>query len=121
MPRDRHSPDFTTNEKAENHEDLMPLLNSMFLQFQELSKKKPDGVLNKRKVEVVNRLLREIYGIIEGESTSAYLDLLDEDELPQNSDVVLMLGQVAAAMETFKEKYYGYDDSVGKKKWATIK
>ena len=121
MLRGRYSSEFTTNEKAENHEDLMPLLNSMFLQFQELSKKKPDGALNKRKVEVVNRLLRKIHGIIEGESTSAYLDLLDEDELPQNSDVVLILGQTVAAMNTFKEKYYRCIDSAVIPAWATTK
>ena len=84
----------------------MPLLNSMFREFQELSKKRPDGALNKRKVEIVNRLLRDIHGILEGESTSAYLDLLDEDDLPQNSDVVLILSQTVVAMERFRGKYY---------------
>ena len=108
----------TTAEKTEKHDNLMPLLNSMFREFQELSKKKPDGALNKRKVEIVNRLLRDIHGILEGDSTSAYLDLLDEDDLPQNSDVVLILGQTVAAMETFKNKYYGYSQSIGKIAWA---
>ena len=88
----------------------MPLLNSMFHEFQELSKKKPDGALNKRKVEIVNRLLRDIHGILERESTSAYLDLLDEDDLPLNSDVVLMLSQTVAAMVIFRKKYYIEDD-----------
>ena len=90
----------------------------MFREFQELSKKKPDSALNKRKVELVNRLLRGIHSILEGESTNAYLDLLDEDDLPQNSDVVLILGQTLAAMETFKEKYYGHQPS-GDFAWAT--
>ena len=97
----------------------MPLLNSMFREFQELSKKKPDGALNKRKVEIVNRLLRGIHGILKGESTSAYLDLLDEDALPQNSDVVLILGQAVAAMDTFSEKYYGYNSSTLQHEWST--
>ena len=90
----------------------------MFRGFQELSKKKPDGALNKRKVEIVNRLLRGIHSTLEGESTNAYLDLLDEDDLPQNSDVVLILGQTLATMETFKEKYYGHQSSAGFA-WAT--
>ena len=97
----------------------MPLLDSMFHEFQELSKKKPDGALNKRKGEIVNRLLSDIHGILEGESTSAYLDLLDEDDLPQNSDVVLILGQTVAAMETFREKYYRHLPA-GDFGWATI-
>ena len=121
MQRNLNSSDFTTAEKAEKHDNLMPLLNSMFREFQELSKKKSDGVLNKRKVEIVNRLLRDIHGILQGESTSAYLDLLDEDDLPQNSDVVLILGQTVAAMGTFKERYYGYLSLINGHAWATIK
>ena len=113
MPKPR-----TTAEKTEKHDNLMPLLNSMFREFQELSKKKPDGVLNKRKVEIVNRLVCDIHGILEGESTSAYLDLLDEDDLPQNSAVVLILGQTVAAMDTFKKKYYGYSQSIRQHEWA---
>ena len=120
MPRNRDSSDFTTTEKAEKHNDFTPLLNAMFREFQELSKKKPDGVLNKRKVEIVNRLLRNIHEILEEESTSTYLDLLDEDDVPQNSDVVLILGQTVAAMASFREKYHGYMASVGEHAWATF-
>ena len=119
MPGNSVSFGFTTAEKAAKHDDLMPLLNSMFREFQELSKKKPDGALNKRKVEIVNRLLRDIHGIIlKGESTSGYLDLLDEDDLPQNSDVTLILGQTVAAMDAFKKKYYRFDDLRGHA-WVT--
>ncbi len=120
MPEDRNSSVFTTTEKAEKHDNLMPLLESMFREFQELSKKKPDGALNKRKVEIVNRLLRDIHVILEGESTIAYLDLLDEDDLPQNSDVVLILGQTVAAMDTFKRRHYGYNSSILRHEWATM-
>ena len=119
MPGTRDSFDSTTAEKAEKHDDLMPLINSMYHEFQELSKKKPDGVLNKRKVEIVNRLLRDIHGILAGESTSTYLDLLDEDDLPQNSDVVLILGQTVSAMKTFTKKYYGFNHSMVQQTWST--
>ncbi|MFL5352285.1 hypothetical protein [Archangium sp.] len=101
------------------HDELMPLLSAMFRDFQELAKKKPEGALNKRKVEIVNRLLRDVYHIIEGETAHAYLDLLDEDDLPQNSDVVLILGQAVAAMEAFKDKYHGWIDSDAGQGWAT--
>jgi hypothetical protein len=78
----------------------------MFREFQELSKKKPEAALNKRKVEIANRLLTDVLDLIKGESTHAYLNLLDEDDLPQNSDVVLILGQAVAAMRAFRKKYY---------------
>lgn len=110
---------YTTPEKAAKHDELMPLLTAMYNEFQDLSKKKPDGVLNKRKVEIVNRLLRDVFIILDGENTRAYLDLLDEDDLPQNSDVVLIVGQSVAAMEAFRNKYYRWLDDLGSSGWAT--
>ena len=110
----------TIAAKGEKHDNLMPLVAAMLSEFQELSKKKPDSALNKRKVEIVNRLLREIYGILDGEPTRVYLDLLDEDDLPQNSDVVLILSQAAAAMERFRNKYYRYDRSLSGSHWTTV-
>ena len=35
-----------------------------------------------------------------------FLDAFDEDDLPQNSDVILMLGQVRAAMTNFRERHF---------------
>jgi hypothetical protein len=119
MARGIHSDAMTTIDKSLKHDDLMPLLAAMFREFQDASKKKPDGVLNKRKVEIVNRLLQDVFTVVEGESTRVYLDLLDEDELPQNSDVVLILGQALAAMEGFKEKYHRYIDHLHDHGWAT--
>ncbi len=116
MDRDESSP-ATTEEKAAKHDDLMPLLAAMFREFQEASKKKPEAALNKRKVEIVNRLLQDVLSILDAEPTRAYLDLLNEDDLPQNSDVVLILGQTVAAMEAFKEKYHGYDPMEGDHVW----
>ena len=45
------------------------------------------------------------------------MDLLDEDQLPQNSDVVLILGQAVAAMEAFKERYFGFDSYSEEERW----
>lgn len=100
----------TTPERASAYDALMPLLEAMFREFQELTKKKPDGVLSKKKVEIVNRLLRDIFSIVEEEASRRYLDLLDEEELPQNSDVVLILGQCVAAMKSFHSKYWRFDN-----------
>lgn len=109
----------TTNEKASRHDDLMPLLGAMFREFQEASKKRPDVVVSKRKVDIVNRLLRDVFAVVDGESTRVYLDLLDDDDLPQNSDVVLVLGQCVAAMEAFRKKYFRYMDLLEEHRWVT--
>lgn len=108
----------TTVAKAVLHENLMPLLEAMQKEFQEQTKKKPDAVLSPGKVKVVNRLLSDILKIIDGEPTRPYIDLLVEDDLPQNSDVALMLGQVTAAMNAFRSKYYYMDSNTFTSQWS---
>jgi hypothetical protein len=105
MSRDRKQR--TTKKKAELHEVVMPLLQAMYEEFKEFSKKKPDAVLSKSKVQVVNRLLEKCREVLESESSLQFLDLLDEDNVPQNNDVVLMLSQYVSAMNQFKEAYHG--------------
>ena len=119
MPKHRDRANLTTTAHAEKHDNVMPLVEAMLREFQELSKKKPDSALNKRKVEIVNRLLQEAHKVLEAEPTSAYLDLLDEDDLPQNSDVVLILSVTVAAMKIFRERYYRYSQSRSAKVWMT--
>jgi hypothetical protein len=99
----------TTINKVNLYEVTMPLIKAMFDEFKELSKKKPEGAVNKSKIKVVNRLLGKCREVLQSELSIEYLDLLDEDDLPQNSDVVLMLSQYVAAMKKFHDDHYGYD------------
>jgi len=101
--------DRTNSAKAQAHDALYPLLAAMSREFKELSKKKPDAPLSLSKVKMVNRLLEPIHEVIKGEPARPYLDLLDEDAVPQNSDVVLILSQVVAAMDAFKDRYHYWD------------
>lgn len=116
MPR--IAKDHTTAERAAKHDVLMPMLSAMFGEFKELSKKKPDGALNKKKVEIVNRLLKDVLLILEDEPSRPYLDLLEEDDLPLNSDVLLVLSQFVAAMESFREKYWVFSREDLKNHWV---
>lgn len=110
---------YTTKERADAYDALRPLLVAMYQEFKELSKKKPDAALSKRKVEIVNRLLRDILLMLDDEPNRQYLDLLDEDELPQNSDVLLVLSQVDAAMKAFHTRYHGYNRIEHEHTWFT--
>jgi hypothetical protein len=109
--------DTTTAERVAQYQALMPLLEAMFREFRELAKKKPDGALNKRKVAMVNRLLKDVLAIVEDEPSRLYLDLLEEDDLPQNSDVLLILSQFDAAMKAFHSRYYRTDPTTFESQW----
>ena len=96
----------------------MPLLKAMFTEFRELSKKRPEGVVSKGKIAVVNRLLEQCRVVLNDELSIEFLDLVDEDDLPLHSDVVLMLSQYVAAMEQFNVRYFGYSAAHMANAWS---
>lgn len=99
----------TTKNKADSHDTTMPLLEAMYLEFKELSKKTPSAAISKQKITIVNRLLTRISEVLADEESIKFLDMLDEDDVPQMSDVALILSQYLAAMHSFKEKFYGWN------------
>lgn len=101
-----HQHGYVTSKQVSDYVIMTPLLNSLYSEFQELSKKKSQEVLNEKKVKLVNRLLTPILEILKDEPTRPFLDLLDDEDLPQNSDVILMLGQFQAAMKSFQLRHY---------------
>lgn len=102
---------FTTLDNVSIHDTTMPLLQAMYLEFKELSKKKPDAVVSKSKINITNRLLEKVRVVLCDEDSIDFLDLLNEDDVPQSSDVTLILSQYVAAMKAFHDKYYGWDGS----------
>ncbi len=108
---------YTTDEKATKFEMLSPMLEAVYLEIKELSKKKQDDVLNKLKVKMINRILEQLRDILADEPTIPFIELLDEEMLPSNSDTVLTLAQFRSAMEQFRGKYYGYDQREMENRW----
>jgi DNA replicative helicase MCM subunit Mcm2 (Cdc46/Mcm family) len=101
----------TTKEKAHIHDTTMPLLKAMYSEFKELSRKKPDSAVSKSKIKITNRLLEKVRTVLEDSSSIEFLDLLEEDDIPQVSDVTLILSQYVASMEAFHKRHYGYHNS----------
>lgn len=81
------------------------------MSLKKFQKKKPDSAISKGKIKIVNRLLEKVKTVLEDEESIIFLDLLDEDDVPQASDVTLILSQYVAAMDAFREKHYGWDGS----------
>jgi hypothetical protein len=95
-----------TKEQTAKYDMLSPMLDSAIQEMREFSKKKQDGIVNTTKINIINRLLKDLKDVLTSEPSTGYLDLLDEETLPQNSDAVLILGQYRAAMDRFRERHY---------------
>ena len=98
----------TNHEMVNVFNSLHPLIIALYEEIQVLSKKKPDGTLNASKVQFINRLLADIKAFLKDEPGDKFLDMLNDEDLPQYSDVVLILSQYSASMQKFKNKYYGW-------------
>lgn len=96
----------TTDEQVESYLTISPLLEAAFDEVKEFSKKKQDEVLNVKKVGIINKLLEKAKEILKDEPTVAFLELLDEDILPTNSDAVLIMSQYISAMKKFHKDHY---------------
>ncbi len=94
-----------TDEEIIKFEMLNELAESIYLEMKEFSKKKPDDALNPFKVKNVNRVLTQLKEFLTKEPTASFLDLLDDETLPTNSDAILIIGQFKASMDNFRNKY----------------
>ena len=98
---------------------LYDFLESAYVEMKDFSKKNPDSLLNERKVRSLNRILKDIKEILANEPTSAYMDILDDEMLPSNSDVVLTMSQYRSALENFRKKYRLYNSRTFDSYWHT--
>lgn len=94
-----------TDKQVVEFKMLSELTNSIYTETKEFSKKKPDDALNAFKVKNINRVLKQIIDFLKTEPTVSFLDLLDDETLPSNSDAILIIGQFKAAMDNFRSKY----------------
>ena len=108
-----------TRAQVAKYELLSPLLDSALKEMREFSKKKQDGVVNKTKIDLINRIMRDVKELLADEPSNEYLDLLDEDMVPQNGDAVLILGQYRAAMNRFRSRHFKRNETGLGGKWVT--
>ena len=108
---------YISQDDLDNYNLLNPLINGIYEEFQELSKKKSESVLNLYKVKIVNRVLEPIRELMRDEDILNFLDILEVDDLPTNSDVILVLNHYKKAMLLFRNKYYENSEK-GQYAWA---
>lgn len=117
---DDDTSDVPSLEQTRKFEMLSPMLDSAIQEMREFSKKKQDGIVNKTKITILNRLLHDLKEVLSKEPSTDYLDLLDEESLPQNSDAVLILGQYRAVMDRFRVRHYRLGKYGGAGQWLTL-
>ena len=107
----------TTAAEAEAYDATINIFEGLFREIKELSKKKPDAVMSKFKVDQINRLLGDIRAFLKNEPEAKYLDLLEDETLPQVGDAVVVMAQYEGALKGFHERHYGYDSNIHEHVW----
>lgn len=110
---------YTTQEKAAAYESVIDVFRELFKELKDLGKKKPEATLSSAKVKLINRVLEDVILCMEGQSFAKYLEVLDDEALPQYSDAILILSQHEGALQAFRERHYGYYD--GTTQWVIKK
>ncbi|MBS4012051.1 MAG: hypothetical protein KGZ72_15010 [Roseovarius sp.] len=109
----------TSTAKVAKYRAAIGVFSGLLAEMRELSKKKADATLSKGKVKILNRVLEDLKEVLGDEAEAKYLDFLDEDDLPQNSDAVLVMVQYEKALKAFNGRYRAYDKVKFKSYWMT--
>jgi hypothetical protein len=111
----------TTDAAVKTYESATGVFGALLHEVRELSRKKPDATLSKNKVKLINNVLSDLMSILDKEPEGKYLQILEDDDLPQVSDALMMMVQFNAALEAFQKRYYQYAGGgfAGKHYWIT--
>lgn len=91
-------------QEVEKFLKLQPQLNSAYDEISILSKKKPTDSLNTFKLKFINSILTRANEILE-EKYKPFPDefsVFNEDDMPNNSDVVFILSHYLTALEKLR-------------------
>jgi hypothetical protein len=96
----------TDADKVAIYEATNGIFDGLIGEIRELSKKKPEATLNSGKVKLINRVLIDLKSLLDKEPEGKFLDLLDDEDLPQTSDAVLVMVQFETALRAFHQRYH---------------
>jgi hypothetical protein len=91
-------------QQVETFLKLQPQLKSAYEEISLLSKKKPTDALNKFKLKFINSILVRANEIL-GEKYKPFpgeFDLFNEDDMPNNGDVVFILSHYLTSLEKLR-------------------
>ena len=90
-------------EEISEFEQLQAQLQSLYIEVGTLSKKKPNDAVNEFKLKLINQVLKRANTIL-GEENRPFGGFLqfDADNVPTNSDAVLILSQYLNCLEKLR-------------------
>lgn len=84
-------------------EKLKTQIEEMYKEISLLSKKSPDSAINQFKLKFVNKLIVTANELLVGKyKPFEEFDSFNEDELPTNSDIVMIISQYIECLEKLK-------------------
>lgn len=101
-----------TEKEITDFEKIQAQLESLHIEISALTKKSSNDALNKFKLGFVNHVITDANTIL-GENNKPFKEFekFDDNDLPTNSDVAMMLGQYLNCMEKLRadnlEQYGG--------------
>jgi hypothetical protein len=113
MAKKKKEPDGLEPATVKEYERLIGELQAYYNEISTLSKKNPDGLMNKFKLGFINGTLMKA-NVVLGKTYRPFtaFEAFDEVELPSTSDVGMILSQYLNSMTRFK-KAYTYEDEFG--------
>ena len=92
-----------TEEEINTFEKIEGQLESLHQEITNLSKKSQNDGLNKFKLKFVNKAISEANSLL-GQKYKPFddFDLFDENDIPSNSDVTMILGQYLNCLEKLR-------------------
>lgn len=93
-----------TKQEVDNFEKLQAQLEGLHNEISALSKKSQNDALNKFKLKFVNKIISDSNELL-GDNYKPFtdFDIFDENEMPSNSDVAMMLTQYLSCFEKLRE------------------
>ncbi len=101
---------FIDPDRISVFEKVEEQIEAFFEEFSILSRKKPDGALNKFKVGLLNHSLENANSFLDGDYRPfPEFSTFDSDSLPTASDVVMILAQYRRGLEAYRRNYTHWD------------
>lgn len=113
------TPQGLTHRQVEEAEALQTQMSALHAEIQTLAKKSPNDLLNTFKLELVNSVLRSANTLL-GEKYRPFttFTLFAADQIPSNSDVMVILAQYLGSLETLRVQ--NIQNNMGVWSWRTI-